>query len=186
MLGVTRRAMLRGIGGLALGAAGSSLISVDQALAHMTGGAARSLSFRSLHTEERLKATYWADGRYLPTALADLNHLMRDWRSDEMTKMDPELFDLLYLLRRSLDSSAPFEIISAYRSPNTNARLASKSNGVAKKSLHMRGKAIDVHLPGRSLAAQRDAAIGLARGGVGYYPKSGFIHIDTGRVRRWG
>ena len=183
---LTRRAVLRGMGGLAIGVAGNPVFFADSARAHLDRGTPRHLAFRSLHTDEKLEATYWADGAYRPEALKQINYLMRDWRSGSITEMDAGLFDLLHLLRESLDSNAPFEIISAYRSPKTNAKLASKSNGVAKKSLHTRGMAIDVHLPGRDLAAQRDAAIALRLGGVGYYPKSGFIHVDTGRVRRWG
>lgn len=146
----------------------------------------RDLSFRHLHTGETVNATFWRDGAFHQPGLKSLQHVMRDWRNGEEHPIDERLYDLLYALRKRMDSSEPFEIISAYRSPATNANLRKKSNGVAKKSLHMRGMAIDVRLPGRQLAGLRDAAWDLQSGGVGYYPKSGFIHIDTGRVRRWG
>jgi uncharacterized protein YcbK (DUF882 family) len=151
-----------------------------------TGESLRKLSFKHLHTGERLTTTFWAEGRYRPDAMAELQYLLRDWRNGLEHPIDQQLYDLLYALRHRLDSAEPFEIISAYRSPETNAALRKNSNGVAKRSLHMDGMAIDIHLPGRRLDALRDAAWAMQRGGVGYYPKSGFVHVDTGRVRRWG
>lgn len=148
--------------------------------------ATRSLAFRSLHTGEEVGATYVRDGRFHAEGVKLLNHVLRDWRSGEVWDMDPQLFDLLYALRRRMDSSAPFELISGYRSPQTNATLASNSNGVAKRSLHMQGKATDIRLPERDLKALHKAALAMQAGGVGLYSKSGFIHIDTGRVRHWG
>jgi len=146
----------------------------------------RNLAFRSLHTGEEIGATYLRDGQLQNDGLKTLNHVLRDWRSGEVWNMDPQLLDLLYSLRRRMDSQAPFELISAYRSPKTNAALAANSNGVAKRSLHMRGMAVDIRLPERDLKALHQAALSLKAGGVGLYSKSGFIHVDTGRVRRWG
>ena len=148
--------------------------------------ATRSLAFRSLHTGEEVAATYLRGGILQAEGFKRLNHVLRDWRSGEVWEMDRQLLDLLFTLRQRMDSEAPFELISAYRSPKTNAKLASKSNGVAQRSLHMRGMAVDGRLPGRDLKALHQAALSLKGGGVGLYTKSGFLHLDTGRVRRWG
>jgi uncharacterized protein YcbK (DUF882 family) len=161
----------------------------DFALAATTAGAlpaTRSLAFRSLHTGEEVQATYLRDGRLQAEGLQVLNHVLRDWRSGEVWGIDPQLFDLLYSLHKGMDSKQPFDLISGYRSPKTNAQLASNSNGVAKRSLHMQGKATDICLPERDLRALHKAALALNAGGVGLYSKSGFIHVDTGRVRHWG
>lgn len=147
--------------------------------------AAKSLEFLNLHTGERLRTTYWHDGRYDASARADINNILRDFRTGDVAPIDPKLLDLLHALRRKLDTSEPFHVISGYRSPKTNASLAAASGGVAKKSLHMKGMAIDIRLPGCELDRLRRAARSLRRGGVGYYPKSDFVHVDTGRVRFW-
>lgn len=154
-------------------------------LAHSKPAAERSLRFYNLHTGERLRATYFADGGYVPEELNAINYILRDFRTDEVEPIDRALLDLLHALRRKVDSAGPFHIISGYRSPKTNAMLRNKSNGVAKRSYHMKGMAIDVCLPGCELERLRRAALSLRRGGVGYYPASGFIHVDTGRVRAW-
>ena len=143
------------------------------------------LAFHNLHTGERLKTVYRSGDRYLPHALAEINHILRDFRTGEVTAIDPSLLDLLNRLHREVNAQRPFEVISGYRSPQTNAMLRANSNGVAKHSLHMEGKAIDIRLPGVPLADLRQAALDLRRGGVGYYPKSDFVHVDTGRVRHW-
>lgn len=145
----------------------------------------RVLSFDSFRTGETLDITYWVRGEYLASALHEIDHLMRDWRTDEVHSIDPALLDLLFAIRRQLHTTAPFRVISGYRSPATNAKLARRSRGVARRSLHMTGKAIDVAIPGVEIRALRNVALGLKRGGVGYYPRSGFVHLDTGRVRRW-
>jgi uncharacterized protein YcbK (DUF882 family) len=147
--------------------------------------AAKSLEFLHLHTGERLRTTYWHGGVYDRTARAEINQVLRDFRTGDVAPIDPKLLDLLYALRRKLDTTAPFHVISGYRSPKTNAMLASNSGGVAKKSLHMQGMAIDIRLPGRELDEVRRAARALQRGGVGFYPRSDFVHVDTGRVRFW-
>lgn len=145
----------------------------------------KSLSLYNIHTGENISTTFWADGSYIPEALSDMNHILRDYRTDDATDMDPELFDLLYSIRTNLDSTKPFHIISGYRSPKTNAMLNRHSSGVAKKSLHMQGKAIDINLPGRNLSELKNIAMNLQQGGVGYYPSSDFVHVDVGRVRYW-
>ena len=145
----------------------------------------RSLAFKNLHTGESLRATFWAEGRYLNDELKAVNHVLRDHRSGDVHPMDPKLLDLLYALQQSVAVAGSFHIISGYRSPASNQKLRSKSGGVAKKSLHMQGKAIDIRLPGCKLQHLRNAALELKAGGVGYYAKSDFIHVDTGRVRRW-
>ena len=145
----------------------------------------RTLSFRHLHTGETLKTTYWADGRHIPGALTEIEHILRDFRTDEARPIDTRLLDLLHRVRRSLDTTEPFHIISGYRSPATNGMLASHGAGVARRSLHMDGMAIDVRLPGRPLRTLHRAAVAQKAGGVGMYPKSDFVHMDVGRVRYW-
>ena len=146
----------------------------------------RALAFKHTQTGERLNVAYWDRDGYQAEALADINHILRDHRTDDVAPIDLGLLDLLHALRATMESPAPFEVISGYRSAKTNAMLRKKgSGGVAKKSLHMQGLAIDVRLPGRRLTDLRAAAISLQSGGVGYYPKSDFIHVDVGRVRQW-
>jgi len=146
----------------------------------------RKLSLLNTHTGESINATYWAEGEYQPGEIMAINHLLRDHRTGDVCNMDNELFDLLNILQQKMDSNEAFQIISGYRSPKTNAALRKTSSGVAKKSLHMQGKAIDIRLPGCELSDLRKAAIDCQAGGVGYYPKSDFIHVDTGSVRYWG
>ncbi len=145
----------------------------------------RQLAFYNLHTGEKISTTYWAEGDYITQELENLNYLLRDYRTNETLAIDKNLFDLLYILQQQVDKSGEYHIISGYRSPKTNAKLRQNSKGVAKRSLHMQGKAIDVRLPGVQLKHLRQAALQLRAGGVGYYPKSNFVHIDTGRPRFW-
>jgi uncharacterized protein YcbK (DUF882 family) len=146
---------------------------------------ARNLQFESLHTGERLATTYWAGGGYVAEELRRIDHVLRDHRTGDVRAIAPGLLDLLAALRERLETRAPYQIISAYRSPRTNAMLAERSGGVARQSLHTQGLAIDIRVPGRALAAVRDAALGLRGGGVGFYPRSDFVHVDVGRVRSW-
>ncbi len=180
-----RRACLRGLlgltGTLALGA-----FPLKDSLAAVRLPATRKLSFHSLHTNERLAATYVRHGRYDPVALAEIDELLRDWRSGEVLRIDRALLDQLAVLQELLGSSGTFEVISGYRSPKTNRKLAAHNNGVAKRSLHMRGKAIDIRLTDRRLRDVHKVALRMQAGGVGLYTKSDFLHLDTGRVRRWG
>lgn len=177
--GVSRRGFL----GLFAGAAAGLLVT--PAHAGLSRHGQRTVSLHNLHTGERLSRTYWADGEYLREPLADISHLLRDFRTGEIHPMDPQLLDLLQRLQHQVGSRKPYEIISGYRSPKTNAMLRGESSGVAKKSLHMQGKAVDIRLPGQDLAKLRQAALRMKGGGVGYYPKSNFLHLDTGRVRHW-
>jgi uncharacterized protein YcbK (DUF882 family) len=145
----------------------------------------RRLSFVNTHTDERLAATYWADGRYEPAALREIDRILRDVRRDVVRPIDRDLLDILYTLQARLGSEAPFHVISAYRTPETNRMLRERSGRVASHSLHCDARAIDVRLPGTPLRSLHRAAVGLQRGGVGYYAASDFVHVDTGRVRSW-
>jgi uncharacterized protein YcbK (DUF882 family) len=146
---------------------------------------ARVLSFVNTHTGDAFSDAYWEAGNYVPDALAAINHVMRDHRSGDVHEIDPRLLDQLHGLKGLVEASAPYQIISGYRSPATNAALRAHSNGVASRSLHMDGRAIDIRVAGVDLSRLRDAAISMQAGGVGYYPASDFVHVDTGRVRRW-
>lgn len=152
---------------------------------HRPDQSARSLSFNNLHTGERLHAVYWEQGEYVASGLEQINYILRDYRRNEIKPIDPKLLDLLVALRTRLNTSAPYEVISGYRSPITNAMLFNTTEGVSLHSMHVQAKAIDIHVPGRNLRTLRLAALSLHRGGVGYYPKSNFVHVDTGRVRWW-
>jgi len=144
--------------------------------------------FYHTHTDERLDIIYLRGDNYLPEALAELDHYLRDHRTGEVRHFDPHLFDLLYDLTASLnDSRGEIDVVCGYRTPWSNEFLRTRSahTGVALHSLHMQAEAIDIRLPGISTAAVRDAALRLHRGGVGYYRNSNFVHVDVGRVRRW-
>ena len=146
----------------------------------------RDVAFNHTHRPDRVSLVYAHGERYLPPALNRLNHFLRDHYTQAVGTMDPQLYDLLNQIAGQLKTDIPFDVISAYRDPFTNERLrTTRGGGVAKRSLHMDGKAMDIRLPGVPLAELRDAALSLNAGGVGYYPKSQFVHIDTGRVRSW-
>jgi uncharacterized protein YcbK (DUF882 family) len=167
-----------------LGAAGSLPALVAPARAALPE--ARGLALVHTHTRETLDLVYAVGPRYVPGALGTLDQFLRDHYTGDVGRIDPGLFDLLHGVRRLLGSTRPFEVISGYRCPATNQRLReSRGGGVARQSLHMQGQAIDVRLPGVPLADLRDAARSMQAGGVGYYPRSQFVHIDTGRVRSW-
>jgi uncharacterized protein YcbK (DUF882 family) len=156
------------------------------ARAGFVGPAERTLSLLNTHTGEHLKeVVYWEKGLYLPDALQDINYVLRDHRTDEIHDIDPKTIDLMAAIARKLEANRPFEIISGYRSPQTNQLLRRISRMVAKNSYHMQGKAIDLRLPGVPLKTVQKAALDLRMGGVGYYPKSNFVHVDTGDVRTW-
>jgi uncharacterized protein YcbK (DUF882 family) len=145
----------------------------------------RVLTFYHLHTGERRRAAYWSDGSYVAEELTALNLLLRDHRSGEVATIDLRLFDILHDLQQLTDGRGEFSIISGYRSPATNAALRRRSHGVAEGSLHTQGRALDIRLAGVDLDALRRAALSLRAGGVGYYPRDQFLHLDTGRVRTW-
>jgi len=145
----------------------------------------RHIGFYNIHTREALSAVYWHDGRYDPPALAAIDHHLRDFRTGDVKPIDVRLLDLLHMLNQQLGNHQPLHVISGYRSPATNAMLARRSRQVAKNSYHVKGRAIDIRLPACQLADLRDAALELCGGGVGYYPGSNFVHLDTGPVRAW-
>jgi uncharacterized protein YcbK (DUF882 family) len=178
---VSRRRFLRGVlmgvpAAVALGGPGRALAS---------GLERRDLALASTHTGERIAIEYFCAGSYDDCALAALDYMLRDHRTGESIPIDRGLFDLLHDVAALADREPKFEVISGYRSPHTNAMLNAQSSGVARRSLHMDGKAIDVRLVGYRTDKLRDLALAMRRGGVGYYAKSDFVHLDTGRVRTW-
>ncbi|PLY05412.1 MAG: Twin-arginine translocation pathway signal [Desulfuromonas sp.] len=146
----------------------------------------RELSFYNTHTGEYAeRVIYWSRGVYVSDGLTEIDYLLRDHRSNQIVEIDHNLLDTLYLLSRKLECQEPLHIISGYRSPTTNAELRRNSDGVAKRSLHMQGRAIDIRLPSCDLTHLHQTALNLKRGGVGYYPDSQFVHLDSGRFRTW-
>lgn len=145
----------------------------------------RMLAFYNTHTGERLKITYWEQGQYIGEALGQIDHVLRDHLANETKEIAPKLLDLLCVIRSRLDSREPFHVISGYRSNRTNEYLRAHTSGVAENSLHTVGQAIDIRLPGRPLNTLRKVALDLKGGGVGFYPKSDFVHVDIGGVRYW-
>jgi uncharacterized protein YcbK (DUF882 family) len=173
-----RRFLVGGLGGLA------SVAGFGRASAALTLEA-NELAFYHIHTAEKLSVAYRDNGKLVPDALAAINHLLRDFRTGQAHEIDVELLDTLSLLHEAADRRGHFEIISGYRSPRTNAALREVTSGVAENSLHIKGRAIDVRSTGITTAQLRAAALELARGGVGYYPESNFVHVDTGAFRAW-
>jgi len=173
------------MGVLALGALGVPRLHAAQ----RTKRAAheRRLAFYNTHTTEAVDAVYWADGGYVPEGLRLIDRVLRDHRTGAVMPMDRRLLDLLFELRASLGTRQPFQIISGFRSPESNAYLRglSPSSGVAKQSQHMLGRATDIRVPGVALDKLRALALAMKKGGVGFYPSSNFVHVDVGRVRRW-
>lgn len=165
--------------------AGSGLVLPWKGAAAAGGSAARQLGFYNLHTGESLSAFYWAEGHYIADGLAEIDHALRDFRTGDVHPIDPYLLDLVHGLRLTMEYDGPVHVVSGYRSPRTNAMLAQRSGKVAKNSYHVKGMAIDLRLPGRQLEDLRDTAMRLAGGGVGFYPESEFVHMDTGPVRAW-
>ena len=163
----------------------TSLAGLLAPVKHALGMDEKRLSFYHTHTGKKLDVTFSRGGEFIDSALKEVNDFLSDFRTGDATQIDPELLNLIYDIRELLGSKGRFEVISAYRSPKTNDMLRSRSSGVAKNSQHLKGKAIDIRLDGVELPKLRDAALAQKRGGVGYYAKSNFVHIDTGRVRRW-
>lgn len=147
--------------------------------------AERRLGFLNLHTGEKLDLPYWIEGDYVPESLTEINRVLRDHRTGAVAAIDIQLLDLLGRVKAALGTAQPFQVISGYRSPASNSLLATNSSGVARRNLHMEGKAIDIRIPGVQLADLRRAGLMLKGGGVGYYPDSNFVHLDVGRVRTW-
>lgn len=179
---ITRRSFLR----CAMGA--TAVACLPQAIyagVKMPAVSVKDLNLYNLHTEEKIALSYFENGAYVTEALRDISYLLRDFRTGDILAMDPHLIDFLYDLKGVLGTERPFQIISGYRSPKTNAYLRKRGGGVAKKSFHMQGKAVDIRVEGIDSKVIRSAALSLGRGGVGHYPRSNFVHIDTGRVRSW-
>ena len=168
--------------GLAAGVAGAVSVPAHSWAAPTTP---KVLALQSLHTGEKIEACFWENGKYVPDACNALNRVLRDHRSGESHMMDPGLFEMLTAMAAKMERKPQFQIISGYRSPKTNAMLHARSKGVASNSQHTQGKAIDVRVEGVELANLRRAALAVGAGGVGYYPVSNFVHVDTGRVRQW-
>lgn len=182
----SRRQFLACLGGIT--AIGLAEPATARSIARNTASAKtgpRALRFDNLHTGEKASVEYWADGRYLPDGLKEVNFILRDFRNGEEHIIDPRLLDLLHQLHANVDSTQPFEVISGYRSPKTNAMLRAEGHGTASKSYHMKGMAIDVRLGDVALTDLHQAALVMRSGGVGFYPSSDFVHVDVGPVRRW-
>ncbi len=179
--GLSRRSFLT----LGLGAAAATTLVASPLEAAVRAMPERGLHLYNTHTGEYLRTVYWADGKYLAKSLAQVNKFMRDHRSGDVHQIDPRLLDLMVAVHKKFGTKGAIHIISGYRSPHTNATLASHSDGVAHNSLHMSGKAVDIRIPGQSTKLVGRAAKTLKAGGVGTYPSSNFVHIDTGRVRYW-
>jgi uncharacterized protein YcbK (DUF882 family) len=145
----------------------------------------RILRLYNTHTGENLRSIFWAEGQFIPDALQDINKLLRDHRNNQVTSMDPQLLVLLDKVSAQFGDHPTIHIISGYRSPESNAKMHAHSSGVAKHSMHMEGKAIDVRIPGKDLAKLHTVAMAQRAGGVGYYPEDQFVHMDVGRVRYW-
>jgi uncharacterized protein YcbK (DUF882 family) len=174
--------------GLLFGAAAATASIATPAVVRAQGfasGTVRRASLHNLHTGDTFDEVFYADGAYVPGALAEAMRVLRDWRNGEEHPMDPRLFDALHAVSVRLETDRPFQVISGYRSPQTNAMLHARSSGVAERSQHVLGKACDVRIEGVELRHLRAAALDVAAGGVGYYPVSNFVHVDVARVRRW-
>lgn len=181
---MSRRQVLR-LGGLAVLAWAVPLPARAAFEKISAGASAKELPLFNTHTGEELEAVFWEEGDYRPEELRRIDHILRDPLTGETKAMDVRLVDLLYRLRQNLAAPNAYHVICGYRSPQTNAALRRRSAGVAAHSLHMTGQAVDIRLPGVPLASLHRAALALKAGGVGYYPQSGFVHVDVGPVRTW-
>jgi uncharacterized protein YcbK (DUF882 family) len=169
------------------GIAGSALLPTvaNASVLRMPNVGAFNISFRNQHTGEIFSGAYRVGDKYLPEAFDQINHVLRDFRNNEVFPIDPRVIDIMYMTRKKTGIEAPLEVLSGYRSPSTNAKLSRVSTGVAKNSLHMTGQAVDFRLPGYSTRRLQNVAVSLQAGGVGYYKGSNFVHVDTGRIRHW-
>ena len=181
--GLTRRALLGAFAATAVTAAPT----YSNAAGFLRGGGdIRRIKMYSGRTGERIDMIYWIEGRYIHDAVKEVNYFMRDWRTDDVKKMDLRTVDIMAAAHNLLDVNEPYMLLSGYRSPKTNAMLRSRSKGVAKNSLHMKGQAADLRLSSRSVSQMARAAIACQGGGVGKYSRSNFVHMDCGVVRNWG
>ena len=169
---------------LCAGISGLSSKSVFAAIEELTT-TEKSLSLYNPHTKDSFNGVYWRNGKYVTEALKNINHIMRDFRAHDIKQIDTHLMDLLSVISIKLKPENPFHVISGYRSPETNAKLRKRGKGAAKNSYHIQGKAVDIRLPGYRTSVLRRAAFNLKKGGVGYYPHRGFVHIDVGPIRYW-
>lgn len=177
-----RRQLLRA----GLGLAAAATIMAPEVSEAALRAPPRQLSLINLHTGERISAEYWAKGRYLRDGMRVINRVLRDHRTGDVHPIDPKLLDLVHALGRRIGNRGPIQIVSAYRSPESNAMLReADGSGVAQNSFHMQGKAIDLRVPGLAIRNLRRAALSLRAGGVGYYPESNFVHVDVGPLRQW-
>ena len=180
---MTRRSFLKSSVALA---SALSVPALSKAAATATAAPGeRTLRLYNTHTGESIKSVFWAEGQFIPEALNDINKILRDHRNGKIASMDPALLTLLERVSAQFGNNKILHVISGYRSPETNQLLANQSNGVAKHSMHMEGKAIDIRMPGTDLKQLHKAALAVRGGGVGYYDQSQFVHMDTGRVRTW-
>jgi uncharacterized protein YcbK (DUF882 family) len=180
--GLSRRRFLKGLACGSLLAVGSPKI-VQAAFSGFNNY--KALAFEHHYTGESLNLTYFEHGRYVPDALEEISYLLRDYHTDEVYPIDPALLDQMHEVKLMLGVNKPFHIVSGYRSPSTNASLRRHSRGVARQSLHMEGRAVDIRMEGVSAREIRSAAMVVQRGGIGYYPSSNFVHLDTGEIRNW-
>lgn len=182
-IGMTRRGLL--------GVFAATMVTAAPTYSNAFGllkgaGDVRRVRMYSARTGESLDAIYWIEGEYIPEVLKEINYFMRDWRTDEKLKMDARNIDIIAATHRLLDVNEPYTLLSGYRSPATNAALRSRSKGVARNSLHMKGQAADLRLKSRSVSQMAKAALACEAGGVGKYSRSNFVHMDCGSVRSWG
>ena len=181
--GLTRRALLGVFAATAVAAAPT----YSNAAGFLRGGGdIRRIRMYSGRTGERLDMIYWVDGDYIKDAVNEINHFMRDWRTDQVKTIDLRTVDIMAAAHNLLDVNEPYMLLSGYRSPQTNAMLRRRSRGVAKNSLHMKGQAADLRLSSRSVNQMAKAAMACRAGGVGRYSRSNFVHMDCGEVRSWG
>jgi len=173
-----------------LGAFAATVVTAAPTMSNAFGilrgaGDIRRIRMYSGRTGESLDTVYWIEGKYVKEALAEINHFMRDWRTDQVITIDPRTVDIAAASHRLMDVNEPYMMLSGYRSPATNAMLRSRSKGVAKNSLHMKGMAADLRLKSRSVNQMYQAATACHAGGVGRYPRSNFVHMDCGQIRHW-
>jgi uncharacterized protein YcbK (DUF882 family) len=181
--GLTRRALL---GAFAATAVTAAPTFANAAGFLRGGGDIRRIRMYSGRTGERIDMIYWIEGKYVPEAVNEINHFMRDWRTDGVKSIDLRTVDIMAAAHNLLDVNEPYMLLSGYRSPQTNAMLRSRSRGVAKNSLHVKGQAADLRLSSRTVSQMARAAAACKGGGVGKYSRSNFVHMDCGVVRTWG
>lgn len=181
--GITRRALLGAFAATTIAAAPT----YSKAAGFLRGGGdIRRIRMYSGRTGERIDMVYWIEGDYIKESLKQINHFMRDWRNGKTVKMDLRTIDIMAAAHNLLDVNEPYMLLSGYRSPETNAMLRSRSRGVARNSLHIKGQAADLRVSSRSVHQVAKAAIACRGGGVGKYSRSNFVHMDSGDIRNWG